>query len=58
MRQVAVVRHYFQVLRIDIGAHGKELVNHLQITFLRHHVKSGRFRGALRQEGAAAGNGG
>jgi hypothetical protein len=47
LRQVAVVRQYIRVLRINIGAHGEELVYEIEIAFLRHHVESGPPRGAL-----------
>jgi hypothetical protein len=54
-----VVRHYIRILRIHVGANGKELVDEVEIAFRCHHVE-GKLSQALwwGVEEIAAGHGG
>jgi hypothetical protein len=47
MKQLGVVRRYMRILRINVGAHGEELVDEAEITLQRDHVESGHSLGAL-----------
>jgi hypothetical protein len=45
---------YLIVLRVDVGAHGKELVDEAEMTFLRRKMQSGLALLRWRGRGAAA----
>jgi hypothetical protein len=56
MRQVGAVRLYIRVLRINVGAHGEELVDEVEIANLRQKVEDGP--PVLRWEGGGTEAGG